>query len=70
MNARSHRFILALLTSLAAAAILVLFIEDVSALGFVGWAIFFASLQYAYVFPEHGARCTTWLRRVGFGRED
>jgi hypothetical protein len=65
MNARSRRVILALCTSLGAAAIVELLTGEIPWLAFAGWVIFFASLQYGYVFPEHSARCTAWLRRGG-----
>jgi hypothetical protein len=60
---RSRRVGTALLTSALAAAVMAALSAERSPLAAVGWLVFFASLQYPAVFPEHADVCRRFLRR-------
>jgi hypothetical protein len=62
-------FTIVLAGALFASALMIKFSPNSSWLAFVGWAIFFVSLQLPclLVTPSAQNRCTAWLARFGKG---
>lgn len=64
LTPRLGRIGLAVLTSVAGAALMGAVTERMSPLAFAGWAAFFLALQSAAVFPGLATGCEGWSRRL------